>query len=43
MIVLYDTEKIYECVAHNFLSLTDQAFDVPLSEIVYCLKSIQEM
>ena len=39
----YDTENFYDCVAHNFASLTDQYFDMLLLEIIFCLKSIQEI
>ena len=40
---LYDAENYYDGVEHNFDSLTDQAFDITLPEIIFCLKEIQEM
>ena len=43
MLGLYDAENFYYCIAHNIASLTDQAFDVTFPEIIFCLKSIQEM
>ena len=39
----YDAENFYDCVEHNFASLTDQDFNIPLPEIICCLKAIQEM
>ena len=35
---LCDAEKIHGCVTHNFASLTDQAFDIPLLETTSNLK-----
>ena len=39
----YGAPNCYDCVAHNFDSLTDQYFGVPFPSIIFCLKSIQEM
>ena len=39
----YDAENCYACVAQKLDSLSDQALDMPLSEISCCLKEIQEM
>ena len=40
---LYDAENCYDCVAHNFDLLTDQAFYIPFTKIIFCLKAIQEI
>ena len=39
----YIMQNIYNFVAHNFSSLTDQALNIPFPEIICCLKAIQKM
>ena len=40
-LVSYVAEGWYECVSHNFVSLTDNYFDIPLTSTIYCLKATQ--
>ena len=39
----YYGEKCYDRVAHNFSLLADKDFNMPLPEIIICLKSIQDI
>ena len=39
----YEAVNFYYCVSQNFALLTDQDFYIPLLDIIFCLKLIQEM
>ena len=39
----YYADNCYDCVENIFYPLTDNSFDMKLSEIIFYLKTIQEM
>ena len=40
-LIILCKKKLYGCVAHNFISLINQSFNIPLPENICCLKAIK--
>ena len=43
VLISYDEDNCYDCAVHNIFSITDQAFDMTLSAIIYYFKWEKEM